>query len=63
MPVCEQRKNSQFGGDPETPPDKSVGAYYERALVFMESRYPVFQSDEIMKVWNIMIDDSSRKKH
>ena len=60
---AEQRKNAQFGVDPETPPDKSVGAYYERALVFMESRYPVFQSDEIMKAWNIMIDDSSRKKH
>ena len=47
----EQRKNAQFGAPKEDPPDNHPGAYYERCLSFMDSRYPVYESDEILSAW------------
>jgi hypothetical protein len=47
----EQREKAQFDAPREDPLDKSPGAYYERCLSFMETRYPMYRADEIMAAW------------
>ena len=46
-----QREEAQFKDAYDKPPDKAPGAYYERCLTFMETRYPVFETDDIMAAW------------
>lgn len=46
-----QRANAQFGAPIEDPPDRAPGAYYERTLSFMATRYPVVTSEDVMALW------------
>ena len=46
---CVNARRSEPSDDP---PGMTPGAFYERAICFMESRYPTYHSNEVIAVWN-----------